>query len=715
MAGEIFISYRCADQAWAQLLHSQLRAEGVEAWYDAQVGAGQDWRIATAKALETSRIFVLLFSENAAQSSDIAKELAAATLEKKLIIPVRLQNIAPKGAFLYELASRNWVNAYEDTEAKLAQLAKGLAHLVRTEARDESVLPFDRADGSGHTPAATARKSRRTPTIIAAAAVLVIAVSGIAAWLLWRSHPPAAPGRAQATSQDVAQKADSATPAFSPPPHSVAVLPFANLTGDATKEYLGDGMAEEVINTLTKVPGLKVPARTSSFAYKGRNVNVRDIGKDLQVGAILEGSVRSAGTEIRITAQLINAQDGLHLWSETYDRKFTDLFKLQDELAMAIVTALQLNLNGASPETVTQAPPTKDVEAYQLTLQGFAALEGGGGPQGPSNALNLFQQAVARDPHYARAYAGIAMAQLHMHPTTGSGQSRQGMLVAAEQAARHALQLDPNSAVAETVLGRLAFQHYDMVEAESHYRRAAASDPSDALLKFDHAVVQAYVGHMRDAVQTMRDAFARAPAIPQVVVFAGVVHTWAGLDVEALKYANLAAALGVPNDNQGLGEIRGAAALRAGRYADYLRDSFLPGSGETAAEREPALELSRMALAAVTDPSERAAALAARARLYPRGATLTARAADRCGYNAARAYVILGEVDAAYDLANQCLDEAPAGQVSGEACPWQPEWRNFRRDPRFQAYIARRGAIAYYEKYGPPDDCELKDGKLTCH
>ena len=122
-----------------------------------------------------------------------------------------------------------------------------------------------------------------------------------------------------------------------------------------------------------------------------------------------------------------------------------------------------------------------------------------------------------------------------------------------------------------------------------------------------------------------------------------------------------------------------------------------------------------MALAAVTDPSKRAAALAARARLYPRGATLTARAANRCGYDGARAYVILGELNAAYDLANQCLDEAPAGQVSGEACPWQPEWRNFRKDPRFQAYIARRGAMAYYEKYGPPDDCELKDGKLACH
>src|ERR1700760_1427092 len=143
MAGEIFISYRRADAVWARLLYDRLHAEGIEAWYDAQVGAGQDWRIETAKALEASRIFVLLFSENAAQSSDIAKELAAAVLEKKLIVPVRLENIAPKGAFLYELASRNWINAYENAEARLAELAKGLAHLVKTGARDESLLPFE--------------------------------------------------------------------------------------------------------------------------------------------------------------------------------------------------------------------------------------------------------------------------------------------------------------------------------------------------------------------------------------------------------------------------------------------------------------------------------------------------------------------------------------------------------------------------------------------
>jgi Tol biopolymer transport system component len=181
MAGEVFISYRRTDVAWAKLLHEQLSAEGVQAWYDARIGAGQDWRMATAKALEASRIFVLLFTASAAESSDIAKELAAAVQEKKLVVPVRLENIAPKGAFLYELASRNWINAYEDTEAKLAELAKGLAQMVKSGAQDESVLPFERSDDTRLPPP---QKRLSKPVLVAAAAV-VFAATAIAAWLLW--------------------------------------------------------------------------------------------------------------------------------------------------------------------------------------------------------------------------------------------------------------------------------------------------------------------------------------------------------------------------------------------------------------------------------------------------------------------------------------------------------------------------------------------------
>ena len=241
-----------------------LKAEGVEAWYDGLVGPGQEWRTATAKALEASQIFVLLFTENAAQSSEIVKELAAATHEKKLVIPVRLQNIEPKGAFLYELASRNWVNAFEDTEAKLAELAYGLAQLVRTGARDEGALPFDRSNSRGQV-SAPSRKSVRKPAIMAAAVIIVAAAVGATLWIYPR------PATVVATSQQP----------LGPAGISIAVLPFLNLSSDKDQEFFSDGMTEEITSALAKVPGLAVIGRTSAFQFKGENKDMRAIGQAL--------------------------------------------------------------------------------------------------------------------------------------------------------------------------------------------------------------------------------------------------------------------------------------------------------------------------------------------------------------------------------------------------------------------------------------------------
>src|SRR5450432_1181166 len=189
MAGEIFISYRRADEAWARLLHAQLQSEGVEAWYDVRIGAGQDWRTATAKALQASRIFVLLFSTAAAESEDIAKELAAAIFSKKLVVPVRIENIEPTGAFLYELASRNWVNAFEHTEVKLGELAQSLAKLVKSGIADESIIPFDRNAGAK----APAAKGTRAPVLAVAAAIAVAAVA--AALYFLYPKPASVPGQ----------------------------------------------------------------------------------------------------------------------------------------------------------------------------------------------------------------------------------------------------------------------------------------------------------------------------------------------------------------------------------------------------------------------------------------------------------------------------------------------------------------------------------------
>src|SRR5262249_49038 len=171
------------------------------------------------------------------------------------------------------------------------------------------------------------------------------------------------PGRESAT-------AISAAPQKETLRKSVAVLPFANLTGDPGKEYFSDGIAEELIHKLGRTPGLRVPSRTSTFAYKGRNADVRQIARDLAVGVVLEGSGRSAGGRLRVTAELVNGEDGFQLWSHSYDRKFEDLFELQDEIAHAIVAALRATLGGAP--AAEQPRPTRSLEAYHLYLQATA-------------------------------------------------------------------------------------------------------------------------------------------------------------------------------------------------------------------------------------------------------------------------------------------------------------------------------------------------------
>ena len=195
-----------------------------------------------------------------------------------------------------------------------------------------------------------------------------------------------------------------AAPGTSSARTSIAVLPFANLTGDPGKEYFSDGMAEELIHTLARIPGLRVPARTSSFAYKGRNTDVRQIARDLQVGAVLEGSVRSAGERIRVTAQLIDAESGYHLWSHNYDRNFEDIFELQDALAGEIVGALRESIGGDMGMTLGPITPTRDVDAYHLYLQ---ALYITGQPSFQiSKGVEMLQRAIARDPRFAGAYQG---------------------------------------------------------------------------------------------------------------------------------------------------------------------------------------------------------------------------------------------------------------------------------------------------------------------
>jgi serine/threonine-protein kinase len=257
---------------------------------------------------------------------------------------------------------------------------------------------------------------------------------------------------------------------------SVAVLPFVNMSGDPEQEYFSDGLAEELINALTKLEGLRVAARTSSFHFKGRTEDIRQIGKALSVNILLEGSVRKAGNHIRVTAQLANVADGYHLWSERYDRQMEDIFSLQDEITREIVRELRVKLISDDRQPLVDRPTTS-TEAYELYLkgrQGVYDFTAGGF----NRAIEYFKQAVAADPAYALAYAGMAFAYLN-RGNFGLAPPRE-VMPKAKEAAQKALQLDeeiaePHWALAEV----LQYYDWDWEGADREYRRALSLRPND--------------------------------------------------------------------------------------------------------------------------------------------------------------------------------------------------------------------------------------------
>jgi serine/threonine-protein kinase len=286
---------------------------------------------------------------------------------------------------------------------------------------------------------------------------------------------------------------------------AIAVLPLANMSADPENEYFADGMTEEIINALAKVPGMQVASRTSSFAFKGKEVDVRQIGEKLGAASVLEGSVRKVGNRIRITAQLISVENGYHLWNETYDRQLEDVFAVQDEISRAIVEALKLRLANDGAQVV---PPTKDLEAYTLYLKGrffFAKLSE------PSlrKALSLFEQALLRDPGLARAYAGIADVWCNL---ADDWVAPDEAYPRAKAAAERALQRDPELAEAITSIGKvLCWHEWDFAGAEAQLSRATTLSPSYAEAHYVRGTALPLVGRLHDAIDTMAQALKLDP------------------------------------------------------------------------------------------------------------------------------------------------------------------------------------------------------------
>jgi len=317
----------------------------------------------------------------------------------------------------------------------------------------------------------------------------------------------------------------------------IAVLPFTNMSGDPENEYFSDGITDDLIGALTALKGLRVAARTSSFAFKGRNVELATVGSTLGVRAVLQGSVRRAGNRVRVTVQLMNAAEGTQLWSERYDRNLDDIFAIQDEIVRGIVDQLKVRL-GLEQTAAAQlvAPQTDDLEAYQLCLRGREAAYMRS-PASLRRAIEYFRQALGRDPNYARAHLGLAEAHIGLGvyqyiPTIEANDVATAALQAAER-------LRPDLALVHVLWGQLKlYLRADWHEAGPHLERALAIDPNEPLAHAYVAFLNGMLGHL----EASKAAALRAVSLDPLSVFVRAVSVM-GFPVVGIPGADSLAAL----------------------------------------------------------------------------------------------------------------------------------------------------------------------------
>jgi len=355
---------------------------------------------------------------------------------------------------------------------------------------------------------------------------------------------------------------------------SIAVLPFKDMSQAGDQEYFSDGMTEEILNVLAKIPDLRVAARTTAFAYKDQDPDLREVGQDLGVRYILEGSVRKAGDDLRITAQLIDTSDNFHVWSDSYDRQLDNVFEIQSEIAEAIAGALRVPLG--VDETSELVIPTGDMNAYDLYLEGRARVRDRGA-ENIAAAITLFEAAIARDSAWAPAWAGLAIAR-SLEPYYQLGRSMPATdarvwdtaFAAAERSALRALELDPDNASARVALATVFRDRWQWDEAEAEFRKALATDPDNVEAHQQYAELLSAVGRGTEALNSSARALALDRSAIRLASHANVALNNGRVD-EAIELSRE----GIEKDPDYnvilLDYVLGKAYLQTGRYDEAER------------------------------------------------------------------------------------------------------------------------------------------------
>jgi TolB-like protein len=574
---EVFLSYASQDAEAARRICEALRAAGIEVWFDQSALRGGDvWDQAIRKQIKTCVLFIPVVSRHTHERDE-----GYFRLEWKLAVD-RSHLMTTNKAFLLPVVvddtredDENVPDRFRDihwTRLPGGETSPAFVERVRRLVSPEpshrpTTTDLPATPGSATTPLARGRVATLWRSKQALPMILAVVVAGALAYIgidkFWFSKYQASPPTRPAA------PASAAPAAFAPPPHSIAVLPFVNMSGDKEQEYFSDGLTEEILNSLVRINELQVSARTSSFSFKGRDIRIGIIARELNVGSILEGSVRRSGHTVRVTAQLNNAVTGFHLWSQTYDRDLSDVLKLQTDIANAVANALKVTLLGDVGAKIelggTHTPAAFD--AYLRASKMYFANEDAAG-KNTQAAIAEYTEAIRLDPNYALARADRSIALAYYAEQFAKGPAIHEYLSRAMADANKAVTLAPDLARGHFALGYLARHSLNLTLASQETERALALAPGDARVLRDYGRFAVELGHTDAGLAAAHRAVALDPLNVENLCWLGDSLRLARHYKEALAAFMNAKAL-EPNDDciglawayWGIGDFEAARAV----------------------------------------------------------------------------------------------------------------------------------------------------------
>ena len=553
---DIFVSYKAEDQRRVRPLVEALEADGLSVWWDAEIGGGAAWRQSIEAELDSARCVIVIWSKRSAgPEGAFVHDEASRAMERRVYLPVKFDNVRSPLGF---------------GERQALSLSRWRGN--RADPRYQALLRAARAIMEGkapHTQLDLGARHVDRRVVLAGGAAAVIAAGG-AGWFLLR-------------------------PGSSSFANSIAVLPFANLSGDPAQAYFSDGIAEELRSALSRIAGLKVVARTSSEAM--READAKTAAQKLMVANILTGSVRRSPSMIRVTAQLIDGPQGLERWTENYDRPSGDALQIQTDIANRVVEALSIQLAGSDRSRIREGATTNP-EAHDLLLKAEASIAQGEGREVWERGIGMIDAALALDPNYADAFAAKAgMLKVVAGAYAGSAAESQQIYGLAEAAARRAILLAPQSKRGYAVLADTFYERLHPKPALAQYEKMLALPGDDAVAlrgysiflgenrRFDEAFglidkaiaidplnpqtyswkayIQAAARRYPEAIESMRRVAQLAPGRSQPRARIGYYLTLLG------KYDEAAEALRAPSPSSPVEQTyRAVLAIRTGRKAE---------------------------------------------------------------------------------------------------------------------------------------------------